>query len=214
MARRRYKTMRQNRYDWLVERHFTEKEAEELSRLRQRRYYELKGLRGYAKGMLKERQELWEDFNKEATSKGWVNGKRDKEWLRLVDDWYIAENYLPQVVKIGGWKFSSYKDKKHWLKKRVWLWFDRVSKQLPEEYRYSNDQSSLRKKGPGLHGRYIKALQAAERAQNKAKVASLKRVALRRPELDEQLTEEAQRSGFRGKSVYLTALAEKRKGAR
>ena len=211
VARKQYKTRRQGKYDFLRERHFTHQEAAELSRLHRRDYYELRKTK-LSKGMLEERMELWWDFNKEAKFNGWSQNTRNKKWAELVDDWYVASNFLPKVVKIGGWKFADYKDEEHWLKKRVWIWFDSVSKTLPEEYRYTNDQSSLRKK-TGRVGKFEKAKRARENAEKESWIASLMRTARNNPDRDEQLTKQAQNLGFKGKSLYQTALARERKGA-
>ena len=211
VQRKRYKSRRQGKYDFLRERHFTHQEAAELSRLHRRDYYELRKTK-LSKGMLVERMEMWADFDKEAKYNGWSQRTRNKKWAELVDDWYVANNFLPEVVKLGGWKLSNYKDEQHWLEKRVWLWFDSVSKTLPEEYRYTNDQSSLRKK-PGRLDKYQKAKRAKENAEKESWIASLMITARNDPSRDEQLTKQAQNLGFKGKSLYQTALTRKRKEA-
>ena len=189
----RYGGWRKTHYHKLRDSHFIHEEAHELSRLRRMDYKEIKPMR-------RERLKLWEGFDKEATGKGWGKWRKHKEWRLLIQDWYAAKAYMSKKEKIGGWTFAEN------LWKDVWFWFDTVSQTLPEENRYSNDQSSKRKKGDGPHEKRVKAKREAAQAHNQSWIDGLMRTAGSQPERDKQLTEQAQRLGFQGKSLYRTAL--------
>ena len=188
----RYGGWRKTHYRKLRESHFTHEEAHELSRLKRMDYKEIKPMR-------KEREALWIDFDKEATGKGWGKWRRNREWRSLVQDWYAAKGYMGKKERIGGWVFAD----KFWTD--VWFWFDEESQKLPDEKRYSNDQSSLRKKGTGPHEKQIKAKREADQARNQKWIADLMRSSARSPDRDKQLTTQAQRLGWRGKSLYKAA---------
>ena len=183
-------------YIKLREAHFTHEEAHELSRLKRMDYKEIKPMR-------RERQKLWESFDHESENRGWGKWRRSREWKALIQGWYAAKGFMGKEDKIGGWTFVD----KLW--KNVWFWFDAESKKLPDEKRYSDDQSSLRKKGPGPHEKQIKAKREADQARNQKWIDDLMRSSARNPERDKQLTQQAQRLGWKGKSLY---KASQRKG--
>ena len=188
----RYGGWRKAHYYKLRESHFTHEEAHELSRLKRIDYKEIKPMR-------KEREAMWREFDREVTGKGWGKWRRNKEWRSLVQDWYAAKGYMSKKERIGGWVFAE----KLW--KDVWFWFDAESQKLPDEKRYSNDQSSLRKKGAGPKEKQVRARREAEQARNQKWIDDLMRSSARNPERDEQLTAQAQRLGWKGKSLYKTA---------
>jgi len=171
--------------------HFLPGEAKELGyHLQRLDYYELLHMR-------RQRVRMWGEFDREARSKGWSQNKRNIAWRTRVADWYVRSGYQGKKEKIGAWTFVSKKD--------VWFWFDDISDRLPEEKRYTNDQSSLRKKGSGPKERHIKARREADQARNQRWIDGLMRSVVREPEKDKQLTTQAQRLGWRGKSLYKTA---------
>lgn len=188
----RYGGWRKTHYRKLRDSHFIHEEAHELSRLKRLDYKEIKPMR-------KEREAMWKDFDQEANGKGWGKWRRNKEWRSLVQDWYAAKGYMSKKEKIGGWTFAE----KLW--KDVWFWFDAESQKLPDEKRYSNDQSSLRKKGVGPKEKLVKAKREAQQAHNQRWIDGLMRSVSREPEKDKQLTSQAQRLGWRGKSLYKAA---------
>lgn len=117
---------RRGRYDWLIDRHFTDDEATQLSKLRN-----IQSSKGIAK-MVSVRQSLWEQFIKVAASHGWNKEQRRDGWRRGLARWYRRNGYITKKFHKG--------------KKRpsAWMWYKSVQRQLPIE-----DQDDT----PRLHDR-------------------------------------------------------------
>ena len=123
---RKFRSSRQARYDWLVDRHFTDDEATRLSKLRT-----LQTSKGIAK-MVATRAALWEQFLRISTARGWNKEQRRDGWRRGLSRWYKRNGYITK---------RSYRGKK---RPSAWMWYKGIQKQLPIE-----DQDDT----PRLHDR-------------------------------------------------------------
>ena len=187
MARKHHGRMR--RYLKYRGAHFTPVEAKELSQLRRLDYHEVII-------MVKQRKALWNDFTSLAVNRAWGQTRRKREWYGIVKEWYVANDY---VEKGFAWwkKFPT---------QNIWFWFDDVASRLPIEQRYSNLAPSRRKKGKSLKQREADARRAVVNVENQRWIDQKMKTVARSPSRDKELTEQAQRLGFKGKSLYRTAL--------
>jgi hypothetical protein len=173
--------------------HFTVKESKELSHLRRLDYTELKM-------MVRERHELWRQFEGGAKNTGWGVRRRNIEWRLMVDTWYARRGYRgKEEVRIGKWRFIDDKD--------VWFWFNDIRDRIPEEKQYG--RTPKHHKAMSSRERVSKAKHESVKARQDAVVAGLMRTVVKQPNRDKALTATAQDYGFKGQSLLKAA---KRRG--
>lgn len=182
MAKRKWHG-RMRRYMAYRSEHFLPEEAKELFLLRRLDYYELKY-------MVRERRILWRTFQEEATKRA----KSEKMWRNYVHTWYMREGFVEKGF--AWWK--------KFPEKNIWFWFDSIRSRLPEEKQYP--RNILRHKRMSETERGGKARQERERQQNEGWIDQLMRAVAREPSRDEKLTEQAQRMGFAGESLWRAAV--------
>ena len=184
--------------------HFTVEEAKELRSLPRLDLYELRI-------MVRQRDKMWDEFDKDATAKGWGKRKRDTEWIKAVNDFYtdndfVAKTEAQHVIKLGAWRFT---DTIGW--KNIWFWFDYVRSTLPIEKQYGRGHRAARyvtKKERQVKAEH-EADKAAEQQKNEAGIRRLLQNAVNNPANDKRITAYAKgRYGFKNKSLLRTATAK------
>lgn len=172
--------------------HFAPEEARELAKLRRLDYREIAI-------MVRERRTQWSDFVVEAVAGKWSSAHSRRVWRKRIKDWYVEKEYTQQDFA--------------WWKKfptaNVWFWFDDVAGRLPVEQRYSNVSPSARKKGRSLVQRYSEATKTKGKVEGQRWVDQLMKTVAHDPARDKELTAQAHRLGFKGKSLYKTAQRRK-----
>ena len=189
MAKLRYRSNRiANRYFVFRHYHFLPGEARELKQLHRLDYRE-------TRIMVSQRVGMWKEFRHNA-SPTWSPAMMRREWVSHVRNWYERSGFVAKSFFM--WRASS--------QKNVWLWFDAVSKTLPEEERYSKGG---RRKGDNGKD-FARAARVMETARNQQFIEGLKRTVLRHPERDDQLTKQARRLGWKGSSLLRDAGRDKK----
>jgi hypothetical protein len=125
-----FKQRRQARYQKLLDIGFLKIEAFSLSKVKTLRYYELQV-------MMKQRKLKKERFDKVANKGAWSYKKREAEWALSVRRWYKRNKYDKRTTD----------KKREW--QPWWVWYDDVSKKLPDEKRYTQIRQLRGKKKAG-----------------------------------------------------------------
>ncbi len=159
--------------------------------------------------MIEERRRLWEAFEDDAKRRGKTYGNDSQVWKDFLGEWYIAKGYVPEVVKLGGWKFANYKDDKQWRKKRVWIWFNDIRDSLPEELQC--DSPGGRDHRPltweeRQHKADLEAIRERDKMPDARWLDKAMEGVVKHPQTDITITSIAKSHGFKGKSLYKTAL--------
>ena len=210
IRKRRYvKESRQKRREYFEKQHFTKREALELSRLHRKDYFELIGTKQQT-GMIEERRRLWEAFDEDAKrSRGRSYGNDSRVWKDFLTDWYTAKGFVPKLVKLGAWKFSTHKDDKQWRAKRVWIWFNAIRDSLPEELQCDSpggrDHRSLTW-DERRHKSELEAIREKDKMPDALWQEKAMEGVVKHPQTDRTITDIARSHGFKGKSLYKTAL--------
>tara|TARA_Y100000310_G_scaffold225030_1_gene226946 strand:- start:4742 stop:5392 length:651 start_codon:yes stop_codon:yes gene_type:complete len=111
------KTKREQRYNWLRERHFNRDEALRLSHLRR-----LQGSAGIQK-MVNERAAVWNGFVRTAARRGWSSEKeRRTEWRKYLARWYRRKGYVTKGVRKAPKGTPA-----------IWVWYNKIQDALPLE---------------------------------------------------------------------------------
>ena len=110
------KPKRQQRYEYLINAHFTPDEALRFSRIRniKKNFAFIGG--GNQEGMIAERRQLFTRFLERAGQRGWGIQKQRREWANTISKWYKDNGLLTRKGKLSPWS-----------------WYNKTSDNLPHE---------------------------------------------------------------------------------